>query len=79
MSHCIACDRLLSDEEAKRKHSITKEEIGLCDICLGSVEEVVHIPVEDPDDVSYNDSGVDELDGILKNFDDGYDMGEDEE
>jgi len=48
MSHCIACDILLTATEAGRKHKGTKEEIGLCDKCLNYVEEVQHIPIIDP-------------------------------
>ena len=48
MSHCLGCDRLLTNREAARKSKTTKEEIGLCDHCLGSVEEVVHVVTVNP-------------------------------
>lgn len=54
MSHCYSCDNLLTDREAVRKHKITKEEIGLCDWCLGKVEEIVHVPIQEPIDI-YSD------------------------
>jgi len=47
MSHCVACDRLLTDKEAVRKSRATGEEIGLCDLCLGYVEEVIHVELVD--------------------------------
>jgi len=60
MSHCYACDVLLTATEAARKHKGTKEEIGLCDKCLGYVEEIQHIPVKDP----YGDYLTDLEEGI---------------
>lgn len=49
MSHCLACDRLLTDKEAKRKYKSTDEEIGLCDHCLDSTNEAYSIPTVDPE------------------------------
>ncbi len=46
MSHCTICDRFLTEQEAKRKHNITKQEIGLCDTCLRVLDEVAYLPAE---------------------------------
>ena len=67
MSHCIACDRLLTDREAARTHRITHEEIGLCDKCLTSVEEVQYIPLSDPVDEELSEQ---ELDSLMAEFPD---------
>jgi len=43
MSRCVACDKILNNYELKRKHSVTGEYLDLCNQCLRSIEEVVHI------------------------------------
>lgn len=48
---CVACDCLLSNREATRKHLITEEYLDLCDTCLKSVEEVIEIPHTDRADL----------------------------
>jgi len=66
MSHCYACDKLLSDMEAKRKHKKTKEEIGLCDACLSTVLEIQYIPIDDNE--SANDDNELEIDELIFGF-----------
>ena len=53
MSRCIACNCLLSNEEAKRQYKHSREEVSLCDDCLHSANEVSHIPTVDPTDYDY--------------------------
>jgi len=48
MSHCIACDRLLTATEAARKYKGSKEEVGLCDHCLSPVQEAYNLHTENP-------------------------------
>lgn len=50
MSHCVACDKLLTVSEDVRKSKTTGEELGLCNACLGYIEEVVHVTLEDESD-----------------------------
>lgn len=54
MAHCKACDCILTAREDVRKSKATGEELGLCDKCLGTVEEVLHVVlVEDSDELDY--------------------------
>lgn len=69
MSHCIACDRLLTDKEAARKHRDTNEEIGLCNNCLSEVLSIQAIPLKDS---LYDDApmGTNELEALLDDYND---------
>jgi hypothetical protein len=50
MSHCLACDALLTNAEAKARSKATHEEIGLCSKCLGEVQSIVRVVVENPEE-----------------------------
>ena len=39
--HCQACNRLLSDFEATRKHAITFEFLDLCKVCFEDVKTII--------------------------------------
>ena len=39
--HCTACNRLLSDFEATRKHAITFEFLDLCKVCFEDVKTII--------------------------------------
>jgi len=39
--HCQACNRLLSDFEATRKHAITFEFLDLCKVCFEDVRTII--------------------------------------
>jgi trehalose-6-phosphate synthase len=54
---CKSCDVLLSDAEAIRKSSVSKEYLDLCDRCLGTIAH--QIP-----------NSIDEDDPFWDNFDD---------
>jgi len=41
---CIACNKVLSDFEATRKHEVTKEYLDLCNLCLRVIYEIQPIP-----------------------------------
>jgi len=38
MTHCVCCDRLLSDYEATRKNAMTMDYIDLCKVCFEDVK-----------------------------------------
>jgi hypothetical protein len=38
MTHCVCCDRLLSDYEATIKNAVTFEYMDLCKVCLEDVK-----------------------------------------
>ena len=38
MTHCVCCDRLLSDYEATIKNAITFEYMDVCKVCLEDVK-----------------------------------------
>lgn len=43
---CLACDRILTDQEATRKSLTTDEYIDLCNECFGTIQ----------DDISYSEN-----------------------
>lgn len=43
MSHCKACDALLTDFEATRRYLKSKEEVELCNHCFNTIREDVEV------------------------------------
>jgi len=48
---CVACNKILSDYEATRKHAITGEYLDLCNECFSSISEVAMLPTHDRKDL----------------------------
>jgi len=64
MGRCTICNAHLSVEEDTRKHATTKEELGLCNICLGSINEILPLPIRTDEEPAYWD---DEIEGFFDN------------
>ena len=47
MTHCVCCDKVLSDYEATRKHGETGQYLDMCTACLDEVQDVVDFPIKD--------------------------------
>lgn len=54
---CKSCDVILSDTEAIRKSSVSKEYLDLCNRCLGTIAQQIpdSIPIDDPFWEEYDD------------------------
>lgn len=49
--HCQACNRLLSDYEATRRHAITFQFIDLCKVCFEDVKPFMPPPLDRPENM----------------------------
>ena len=61
MTHCVCCDRLLSDYEATRKNALTMEYIDLCKVCFEDVKGLFPV-IERKDLVTESDLDPSEQD-----------------
>lgn len=48
---CNCCNAVLTDYEATRRHSVTKEFLDLCGDCFGAVAKEAYIPYSDRPDL----------------------------
>jgi hypothetical protein len=72
---CNACNRLLSDFEATRRHAETGDFLDLCNRCLQVVNEQTKIPAIERNDLLYqNDTMDDEDDSNLDPIDNPFKM-----
>lgn len=58
MTHCVCCDRLLSDYEATRKNALTMDYIDLCKVCFEDVKGLFPV-IERKDLVTQSDLDLD--------------------
>ncbi len=61
MTHCVCCDRLLSDYEATRKNALTMDYIDLCKVCFEDVKGLFPV-IERKDLVTESDLDPSEQD-----------------
>lgn len=63
MTHCVCCDRLLSDYEATRKNALTMDYIDLCKVCFEDVKGLFPV-IERKDLLTQSDLDIsDSVDG----------------
>lgn len=58
---CTACNRMLNDYEATRKHALTGEYLDLCQQCFMSVTEATPLQVRDRKDLLVQEDVTQEL------------------
>lgn len=62
MTHCVCCDKVLSDYEATRKHGETGQYLDMCNTCLDEVQDMAGFPVEDNPTLLYKHNNYDDID-----------------
>lgn len=58
---CAACNRLLTDYEATRRHAVTNEFLDLCQQCFVAVTDVTPLHVRDRKDLLVEEDVTQEL------------------
>jgi len=61
MTHCVCCDRLLSDYEATIKNAVTFEYMDLCKVCLEDVKPFTKL-IDRKDLITEQDLDDEEID-----------------
>lgn len=56
---CLSCNIILTDEEQRRKSTVTGDYFDLCNKCLGTIVDTIH-PSITPEDRLWDDPNDDE-------------------